>query len=123
MLIPRTKKMLLFPALILLCNALFAQSTFTGVWDTGKDNTYVKIFEKEGTVAGEVIHSDNPNINEGLQMIKDVKQEKNHWKGLIYSINNDEWVGAEMELIDNVLEVSISIFFIRKTLKWERIES
>lgn len=115
----------LFAVLIfsLLGSALFAQNDLTGTWDTGKDSTLVKIYEKEGVYFGEIVSSDNPKAEIGKQLIKDLKNEDGEWKGKLYAAKKKKWVDAEMELEDDNLKITVKAGFVKKTIEWKKVEA
>jgi hypothetical protein len=106
----------------LLGSMLFAHTDVTGTWDTGQENTLVKIFEKEGVYFGEIVSSDNSKVEIGKQLIKDLMYKKGKWKGKLYAIKKKKWVNAEMELEDGNMKIKIKAGFSRKTLKWKKVE-
>jgi uncharacterized protein (DUF2147 family) len=106
----------------LLGSALFSQTDLTGTWDTGKDNTLVKIFEKEGVYLGEIVSSDNPEAI-GKQIIKDIMHKDGEWKGKLYAAQKKKWVDAKMNLEDDNLKIAIKAGFFKKTIKWKRVKS
>jgi uncharacterized protein (DUF2147 family) len=117
------KKLFLVLIFSLLSSALFAQTDLTGTWNTGKDNTLVKIFEKDGVYVGEIESSDNPKAEIGKQLIKDLRNEDDEWAGKLYAIKKKEWVDAEMELIDDNLKITIKAGFFKKTIEWKKVAS
>jgi uncharacterized protein (DUF2147 family) len=117
------KKLLFVLIFCLLGSVLFAQTDLTGTWNTGKENTLVKIYEKEGVYFGELISSDNPKAQIGRQLIKDLKNEKGEWKGKLYAPKKKEWVDAEMDLVDDDLNITIKAGFFKKTIEWKKVAS
>jgi len=107
----------------LLGSALFAQDDLTGSWNTGKQNTIIKIFEKEGVYFGELISSDNPKAIIGKQLIKDVKNDDGEWKGKLFAVKKKEWVDAEFDMKEDNLEITISVGFFTKTIEWKKVKS
>ena len=116
------KKFYLVLFFCLLSSALFAQGDLTGTWNTGKENTLVKIFEKEGVYFGEIVSSDNPKAVIGKQIIKDLKKEDNEWKGKLYAIKKKKWVNAKMVLENEKLIITVKAGIIKKKIKWKKVE-
>jgi len=117
------KKLFLVLIFSLLGSALVAQTDLTGTWDTGKDSTLVKIFEKEGVHFGEIVSSDNPKAEIGKQLIKDLKNEDGEWKGKLYAAKKQKWVDAVMKLEDGDLKITVKQGFMKKTIEWKKVES
>jgi uncharacterized protein (DUF2147 family) len=116
-------KLFLILIFSLLGSVLFAQTDLTGTWDTGKENTLVKIYEKEGVYLGEIISSDNPKAEIGTQLIKDLNNEDGEWRGQLYAIKREKWVDAEMELEEGILKIKVSAGFRSRTVEWTKVKS
>jgi len=116
------KKLIAVLIFSLLGPALFAHTDLTGTWDTGMENTLVKIFEKEGVYFGEIVSSDNSKAEIGKQIIKDLKNEDDEWKGKLYVIKKKKWVNAVMELEDGHMKITIKAGFKKKTIEWKKVE-
>jgi hypothetical protein len=117
------KKLFVVLTISLLGSALFAQTDLTGTWNTGMDNTLVKIFEKDGVYWGEIVFSDNPKAEIGKQLIKDLKNEDGERKGKLFAPKKKEWVDAEMDLEDDNLKITIKAGFFKKTITWKKVAS
>jgi hypothetical protein len=117
------KKLLLVLILSLLGTALYAQTDLAGTWNTGKENTLVKIYEKEGIYFGEIISSDNPNVEIGKQIVKDVKSEKENWKGKLYLVAKQKWADAKMVPADDKLTITVSRRRVKRTVEWTRVKT
>jgi predicted small secreted protein len=57
----------------LFATTIFAQNNLTGTWNTGEQNTLVKIHEVDSVYVGEIISSDNPEVKLGKVIVKDFK--------------------------------------------------
>ena len=117
------KKLFVVLIFSLLGSSLFAQTDIIGTWNTGEENTLVKIVEKEGEYFGEIVSSDNPKVEIGKQIIKDLKNKEGVWNGKLYAVRKKEWVDAEMSLEDDTLKINIKAGFRKKTVEWIKVES
>jgi uncharacterized protein (DUF2147 family) len=115
------KKILLVLIFCLTGSVVFAQGDLTGTWDTRKQDTIVKIYEKDGQYFGKIISSDNPEAEIGKQIIKNFKHEDGEWKGKLYAVKQKRWFDAKMEIKDNNLEITISVGFFHKKIVWNKI--
>jgi uncharacterized protein (DUF2147 family) len=101
----------------------FAQSDVTGNWVVGEQNTVVKMEQERSIYSGKIISSDNPKAEIGEPMVKDLIQgKKGKWEGQVYSPKRKEWYDAEFKVKGNTLEISISVGFFSKTMKWVRVK-
>jgi hypothetical protein len=116
------KKLTLILIMGLLGSTLFASTDLTGTWDTGMENTQVKIFEKEGVYVGEIVSSDNPDAVIGKQLIKDLKETNGKWKGQLFAAKKQKWVNAVMELEDDILKITIKAGLAKKIVEWKKVE-
>jgi uncharacterized protein (DUF2147 family) len=116
-------KTIMIITLCFLGAALYAQTEITGIWNTGKDNTLVKIYEKDGVYLGEVVSSDNPKAEIGKQIIKDLKNKGGKWKGKLYAAKKKKWFNAKMDLEDDNLKITVKSGLFKKTIEWKKVES
>jgi hypothetical protein len=116
------KKLIAVLIFSLFGSALFAQTDLAGNWDTGMENTLVKIFEKKGVYFGEIVSSDNPEAEIGKQLIKDLMHENGKWKGKLYAVKKKKWVNAVVELEDGHMKITIKAGFKKKTIEWNKVE-
>jgi len=100
----------------------FAQSDVSGEYIVGEKNTIVKIEQHNSIYSGKIISSDNPNVENGKLMVKELKQTKGKWKGKVYSPKRKEWYDAEFIPQENKLDVEISVGFFSKTVEWTRVK-
>ena len=98
----------------------FAQSDVSGEWIVGEQNTVVKIEQQSVIYSGKTISSDNPKVEIGKLMVKELKQNKSKWEGKVYSPKRKEWYDAEFTPKDNKLTIEISVGFFSKTVEWTK---
>ncbi|MFT4662180.1 MAG: hypothetical protein ACI8XB_002468 [Patiriisocius sp.] len=100
----------------------FGQKTLDGNWVANSNkNTVVKIVPDNGVYSGEIILSDNQKAV-GTLLIKDALLKKDIYEGRLYSPKRKAWYDAEFEVKGNTLEISISVGFFSKTMKWVRVK-
>ena len=117
-------KKLFVVLMICLCGSvLFAQSDLTGKWHTGKENTLVKIYETKGEYFGEIVSSDNPKVQIGKKIVKDLKNKKGKWKGKLFAVKKQEWVDAEFKPKNDILEITVKVGFFTKTVEWNKVKT
>jgi len=97
-----------------------AQSPIAGIWETGQANTQVEIKEVNGQLEGVILQSDNANAPVGTQIIKDVKQDGNAYRGKLYAIKKGEWVDATITREGEMLNLKITSGWRSKTVEWEK---
>lgn len=100
--------------------AMNAQHSLTGVWDTGQDNTKVKITESNNIFAGTIISSDRSDARIGKLLIKDLKQQNGIWKGKVYAAKKGKWYDATVKEKGNALLISVKVGLVSKTLEWTK---
>lgn len=96
----------------------FAQTDLSGEWIVGEQNTVVKIEQHNSIYSGKIISSDNPKVEDGKLMVKELKQTKGKWTGKVYSPKRKHWYDAEFIQKGNILNVEISVGFFSKTIEW-----
>jgi uncharacterized protein (DUF2147 family) len=79
------KKLFFALALSLFATSVFAQAPISGTWDTGKDSTFVRIHEQDGSFIGEIVSSANPKAQIGRRLLKDLKNEAGVWRGKLFA--------------------------------------
>jgi len=115
-------RILFIPLIVcLLVSPLFAQTDLAGTWNTGKENTIVKLFEEEGMYFGEIVASDSKKVEIGKQIIKDLKNEDGTWKGKLFVLRKKKWVDAAMSVKDNNLSITVKAGIVSKTVVWEKV--
>ncbi len=113
-------------ALLTLCVlfsalTMHAQTSITGIWNTGQENTKIQIKGDNGVFEGRLASSDNPEAKVGNLILKDVKSVGGTWKGKLYSVKKDKWFDAVLKAEGNQLLVTISSGWSSKTLKWSKV--
>jgi uncharacterized protein (DUF2147 family) len=114
------KSVFLITLFSLIGSSIVAQSDITGTWNTGDQNTIVKIENRNDVITGKIVSSDNPKAKVGSLLIKDVTIKRGKWKGQLYAPKKDEWYDAEFTNKENILEVVISAGLMRKTVEWTK---
>lgn len=101
---------------------LSAQELQGGKWETGKDNTLIETYQKEGAWFGKVITSDNPKAKIGNDVIRDVRHKDGKWKGKFYVAKRDRLVDAVLEPGNDQLSIEISAMGRSRTLVWKKVK-
>lgn len=99
-----------------------AQSTLTGKWQTGEDNSIVQVEETSGVITGKLVSSDNPKAKMGTEILRDFKQAKGVWSGRLYAAKKDKLYDATLSLNTNTLNIKVSAGIVNKKLAWQRVE-
>lgn len=97
-----------------------AQTSITGIWNTGEENTKIEIKGINGVYEGRIASSDNPKAKIGNLMLKDVKSVGGTWKGKLYSVKKKEWFDAVLKVEGNQLLVTVSSGWKSKTVNWSK---
>ena len=104
-----------------LCSVMnYAQSDLSGAWDMGEQNTVLKMELENDIYIGTIISSDNPKVDIGKLIVKDVKQNKGIWQGKLYAVKKDNWMDAEFSPENDKLSVKVKAGFMSKTLMWTK---
>lgn len=114
------KKTGLIFSLLLLTLTMNAQQAFEGVWNTGKENTKIEISEQDGTYGGVIVSSDNAKVEQGTEILKDVKSVDGEWKGKVFALKRGKWLDAVLEEKGEILLVSVKAGMMSTTLEWKK---
>ena len=98
----------------------FAQNSIEGSWNTGKHNTVVETYLKDGAYFGKVKSSEKPKAKIGIDILRDLQLIEGKWKGKLYIPKRDRLVDAVVEPSNNELNISISSGVMKRTLVWTR---
>ncbi|NLR91545.1 MULTISPECIES: DUF2147 domain-containing protein [Flammeovirga] len=90
-----------------------------GKWNTGKEDTIVEI-KGDDVLEGKISSTHNPKGKVGTVILRDLKKKGDHYEGEIYSIKKDEWYNADVKVVDDHLEVKVSVGFLSKTVEWKK---
>lgn len=97
-----------------------AQSDITGTWNTGKDNTIVKIERQNGVYIGSIISSDNPKAKQGIVILKDLEPKIDSWTGKMYAPRRAEWYDVEISTSGNKMQLEMTVGFFSKSIEWTK---
>jgi hypothetical protein len=109
-------------SLYLFILAQFAMADLEGNWDTGKENTIVKIHQKDGIMLGEIVSSDNPKAKPGANLIKELKKEGQVWKGKLFAPKKQEWVDATFTRQGEKLTILVKVGPLSNTVDWKLVK-
>ena len=108
-------------AFSLLGSGLFAESDLVGTWNTGRENTLVRIYEIEKEYYGEIISSDNRKVEIGTQILKDFEKVDDKWKADLFFPKMQRWFTTMIELEDDTLTITISTKTFKRSKVWTRV--
>jgi hypothetical protein len=111
------KILVLFLGVLLTSISMNAQQSINGIWNTGQDNTKIKI---DNTI-GKIHSSDNAKATVGKLIIKDLNKVGNSYKGKLYLIRRNLWADAVFVPNGKLLNVTISAGFQKKTVVWNLV--
>jgi len=100
--------------------SLSAQDFPKGIWLTGKENTKIETYEKEGAWYGKIVSSDNPKAKIGNDILRDFKAEAGQWKGKLFAAKRGKILDAVIEPNEEVLTIAVSAGFFTKELVWKK---
>jgi hypothetical protein len=112
------KNLFLIAVFAIIGSSMFAQTDISGTWNTGDQNTMVKIEQADGVYTGTIISSDNDKAEPGTLIMKDVKPKKDKLEGKLFAIRKGKWLDAELLPSDDKLVITISVGFRGKTVEW-----
>ena len=110
----------LFLVSVMTMTSLAAQSTIEGMWNTGKDNTIVQMYEKDGAWYGKIVSSDNAKAELGIDILRRFKQKRGGWKGKLYAPKRGRSLKAEIVPSENKLSVTIFAGLSKRKVEWKR---
>ena len=113
-------KAILTVCILLLTLTVQAQTSITGIWDMGQENTKIEIKGSNGVYEGRLASSDNTKAKIGNLILKEVKSVGGTWKGKLYSVKKNEWFDAVLNVEGNRLLVTVYSGRRSKTLKWSK---
>ncbi len=116
------KNLIVLTVLSLLGFKLMAQQDIKGVYDIGEENTKVEIYDKEGSIWGKIVSSDNEKVKIGTDILRRFTYKDNKWVGTMYAIRKKKEMDAELVNEDEILNVIIHVGFITKNLYWKKQE-
>ena len=99
-----------------------AQSNIAGKWQTGRYNTIVETYEKDGLWFGKIISSDNPDAKIGNDVLRDFKKKDGKWFGQLYAAQRDRLLDATIKPEGQVLKINISTSMFSRELEWKKVE-
>ena len=100
--------------------SLSAQNTIEGTWNTGRDDTLIETYEKDGEWFGKVISSDNSKAKIGNDILRNITESDGEWKGKLFMAKRNRLVDAVVEPSDEELKIIISGGGMKRTLTWSR---
>jgi len=111
------KKTTLLFVFLLGAISISAQS-IEGLWNTGKENTIIKITKVNNLHEGAIYSSANSNAPIGTPILKDIVKKADTYKGKIYVVKKKKWYNAEFIRTGNKLSVTVFSGFAKKTVEW-----
>lgn len=117
-------RILFIAVLICLSSSLTlsAQGNLSGIWNTGNQNTLVKVEKQDNAFLGKIISTDSKNAKPGTLIMKNVKMKNENGVGKLYAPKRKEWYDAKFCLTENKLTITITVGFFSKTVEWTKIE-
>lgn len=105
---------------ILFCSTgTRAQTSITGTWNTGKENSIVEIYEDSGDLFGKIISSDRAEVV-GKINLRNLQNKGDHWEGELFVFKRTSWYDVSMHEENDTLYLVISIGFFEKEVQWPR---
>lgn len=100
--------------------AINAQS-IEGLWNTGKENTIVKIKKVDNLYEGAIYSSDNSNAPIGKLIVKDIEKKEGTYIGKIYVDKKKKWYNAAFIRTGNKIAITVSAGLTEKTVEWKLV--
>lgn len=101
--------------------SLVAQDSLAGAWQTGEDNSVVKVTEQDGVYSGKLVSSDNPKAKMGTEILKDFRQADGAWKGSLYAAKRGKWYKASIVPSANTLNIIVSAGIVTQKVTWKKV--
>ena len=111
---------LLVGTFLLLFNASWGQVPIEGSWLTGFSNTVIEILELDGQLSGQIKSSNDPKIEVGTVVIKELEQVGEKWAGKLFIGKTDEPYDIELKPEGHVLGVLVHVGYKQEQARWPR---
>lgn len=111
---------LTLPLMLVFSSHAKAQSALDGSWQTGEDNTIVKIETVDGTATGKLVSSDNTKARAGTEIVRDFQQVEGIWTGKIFAAKRNKLMDATITPAADSLNIKVSAGMMSKKLVWTR---
>jgi uncharacterized protein (DUF2147 family) len=108
--------------LLILCTAFAKAQSIEGLWNTGKENTIIKIQKADQQFAGIIHSSDNSNAPIGTPLMKDMVEKGDYYKGKIYVIRMKKWFDAEFRRSGETMLVKVYTGIKTNTVEWKLVK-
>ena len=113
-------KSILTACIVVVSLTLNAQSSITGVWILGQENTRIQIVEEEGVASATIYSTDNDKLEVGTPFLKEIVLKGDEWKGKMYSFKKKKWFNATFTENGDKLKVKVKAGVMRKKLEWTK---
>ena len=100
-----------------------AQQSIEGIWDTGTENTKIKISQNNGEWVGKIISSDNEKVTIGKVILKDLNKQNEIWKGKLFVVKRQKWTDVEIIPKGAKLNLIVSAGFSSKKVQWSKVNN
>ena len=95
---------------------LIGQESVNGIWDLGKENTHVEIYQNGDIWEGKVISSDNEKMKAGILMLRNLVYEDGVWKGEFYIPKMKSWGKATLVRDGNNIRMTVKKSLMKKKI-------
>jgi uncharacterized protein (DUF2147 family) len=103
-------------------NEVVAQQRITGQWNSGRENSIVKIYQVDGEYYGKVITSDRKEAIDKLAL-KDLNIQGTSWSGKIYIFKRQKWFDVTIEPTESTLILTISNGILQRQIEWAKVSA
>ena len=114
-----SKKLFLLFCILICSTWTNAQTSITGNWDTGKENSIVEIHENSGELFGKIISCDRAEVV-GKINLRNLEKKGDHWEGELYVFKRRSWYDVSIHEENDTLYLVISVGFFEKEVQWPR---
>ena len=112
-------KQILVCLALILSSKIFSTNDIVGIWNTGKENSIVEIYEDNGELFGKIISSDRAEVV-GKINLKNLQNKGDHWEGELFVFKRKSWYDVAIHEENETLFVVISIGFFEKEVEWPK---
>ena len=106
--------------LILSATFLFSDESIVGFWQTGKNNTVVEIYEKDGLFFGKVIKSKKVGASIGKDLITNCRLIDGKYYGELNNLKSNETFNIILSTKEEDIEIAVLLGFFKQKKIWSR---
>lgn len=97
------------------------QQDVMGRWNTGKSDTIIETFMKDGKLYGKVISSLDKEAKIGNEILRNFQFNEDKWSGEFYLAKRNRLFNADLVITGSDMEITLYTGFRDRILVWKKI--